>query len=150
MDWYVKGFLKSSLVWLTLGVTSGVAMAAHPVWTVFRVPHVHMVLLGFVTMMIFGVAYHVVPRFAGVQLHSRRAPAWHLGISNVGLALMVGGFSLRAVGLPMGTAMLALGGALSALGAYTFAYVVWRTIDTAPATRSPLPSLQPVALHKIR
>ena len=55
MDWFVKAFLKSSLVWLTLGVTFGFAMAAHPVWTVHRPAHMHMLLLGFVTMMIFGL-----------------------------------------------------------------------------------------------
>ena len=49
MDWFVKAFLKASLVWLVLGVTLGVAMAAHPVWTVYRPAHMHMVLLGFVT-----------------------------------------------------------------------------------------------------
>ena len=63
MQWFVKAFLKASLVWLSLGVTLGVAMAAHPTWTVYRPAHVHMTALGFVTMMIYGVAYHVVPRF---------------------------------------------------------------------------------------
>ena len=73
MTWFVKAFLKSSLAWLALGVTFGVAMAAHPVWTVYRLAHVHMLLLGFVAMMIFGVAYHVIPRFAGFPLHR---PDW--------------------------------------------------------------------------
>ncbi len=50
MDWFVRWFLKASLGWLTLGVTAGVAMAVHPVWTVYRAAHLHMVLLGFVTM----------------------------------------------------------------------------------------------------
>jgi len=129
MEWFVKAFVKASLAWLSLGVTLGVAMAAHPAWTVYRPAHAHMVLLGFVTMMIYGVAYHVIPRFAGFPLHSRRAAAWHWWASNAGLALMVTGFAARAVGAAAGTPVLATGGALSALGAYTFAYVLWRTID---------------------
>ena len=32
MDWFVKAFLKSSLAWLTLGVTLGVAMADGAEW----------------------------------------------------------------------------------------------------------------------
>ena len=60
MEPHVKGFLKASLAWLTLGVTLGVAMAVHPLWTIYRMAHVHMNLLGFVTMMIYGVGYHVV------------------------------------------------------------------------------------------
>ena len=81
MEWFVKAFLKASLAWLALGVTLGLAMAAHPVWTVYRAAHMHMVLLGFVTMMIYGVAYHVIPRFAGFPLHSRRGA----GVLGVGV-----------------------------------------------------------------
>jgi cbb3-type cytochrome oxidase subunit 1 len=129
MEWFVKAFLKASLAWLVAGVTLGVAMAAHPVWTVYRPAHAHMVLLGFATMMIYGVAYHVIPRFSGHVLHSRRAAGAHFWCSNVGLALLVAGFALRAVGASAGTALLATGGLLSAAGAYVFAYVLWRTID---------------------
>ena len=137
MEWFVRAFLKASLAWLALGVTLGVAMAAHPVWTAYRMAHVHMLLLGFVTMMIYGVAYHVVPRFAGFPLHSRRAAAWHWWTSNAGLALMASGFVLRARGgLSAATAVLATGGVLSALGAYTFAYVLWRTLDGPKAMRA--------------
>ena len=73
MEWYVRAFLKASLSWLAAGVSLGVAMAAHPLWTVYRLVHMHMLLLGFVTMMIYGVAYHVIPRFAGFPIHNRRA-----------------------------------------------------------------------------
>jgi cbb3-type cytochrome oxidase subunit 1 len=136
MDWFVKAFLRASLAWLALGVTLGVAMAAHPVWTVYRLAHVHMLLLGFVTMMIFGVGYHVIPRFAGFPLHSRRAPGWHWWISNVGLACMVLGFMTRAAGAELGTPLLALGGSMSAVGAYLFAYLLWRTLDGRPELRA--------------
>ena len=136
MEWFVRAFLKASLAWLALGVSLGVAMAAHPVWTLYRLAHVHMVLLGFVTMMIFGVAYHVVPRFAGFPLRSRRAAIVHWWISNLGLAGMVVGFFLRAHNASFATPVLATGGVLSALGAYLFVYLIWRTIDGPRAMRS--------------
>ncbi len=136
MDWFVKAFLKSSLAWLSLGVSFGLAMAAYPPWTIHRVAHMHMVLLGFVTMMICGVAYHVIPRFGGFPLHSRRIAGWHWWISNAGLALMVAGFVLRASSPTLGTPVLVAGGGLSALGAYLFVYVIWRTVDGTPADRA--------------
>lgn len=144
MDWFVKAFIKASLTWLSLGVSLGVAMGAHPVWTIYRPAHLHMLLLGFVTMMIYGVAYHVIPRFAGIALHSRRVPAWQFVVSNTGLVCMVVGFVLRAHAWPAGTPVLAGGGTLSAVGAYAFAYVIWRTMDasevkpliTTPITRA--------------
>jgi len=129
MEWFVKAFLKASLAWLALGVTLGVAMAVHPAWTVYRLPHVHVLLLGFVTMMIYGVAYHVIPRFTGHALHGRRVAGWHWWLSNVGLALMAAGFALRVHGIAVAAVMLGAGGVLSAAGAYTFAYLAWRTID---------------------
>jgi cbb3-type cytochrome oxidase subunit 1 len=129
MTWFVKAFLKASLAWLALGVTLGVAMAAHPVWTVYRLAHVHMLLLGFVTMMIYGVAYHVIPHFVGFRLHRPALAGVHWWIANVGLVLMASGFVTRVVAPAMGSVILATGGTLSALGAYLFVYVLWRTID---------------------
>ena len=137
MDWYVKAFVKASLAWLALGVTLGVAMAAHPAWIIYRPAHMHMVLLGFVTMMIFGVAYHVIPRFAGFPLHSRKLPGVHWFISNSGLLLMVAGFFVRPAAPATGTPLLVSGGSLAALGAYTFVYVIWRTLNGPAALQEP-------------
>ncbi len=129
MTWFAKAFLKSSLAWLALGVTLGVAMAAHPAWTVYRLAHVHMLLLGFVTMMIYGVAYHVIPHFVGFRLHRPRLAGAHWWIANGGLLLMVAGFVARVRWTAVATVVLATGGTLSALGAYLFVYLIWRTID---------------------
>lgn len=138
MDWFVRAFIKSSLSWLALGVTLGVAIAVHPAWIVYRPAHFHMNLLGFVTMMIFGVAYHVIPRFAGSPLRHRTLAAAHWWIANAGLALMIVGFILRpstAIAAAVPTALLAGGGTLSSLGAYVFGYNIWRTLDGSHAER---------------
>lgn len=140
MEWFVRAFLKTSLAWLVAGVTMGGAMAVYPLWTVYRSAHMHTLLLGFVTMMIYGVAYHVIPRFTGFPLHSRRAPVLHLWMSNVGLALMVAGFVTRASHAVAGTVVLSTGGALSAVGAYLFAYVIWRTLDGPRALQRARPA----------
>ena len=135
MDWFVRRFIKSALAWLGLGVTLGVAMAVHPLWIIYRPAHVHMNLLGFVTMMIFGVGYYVLPRFFGHPLHSKRLAGAHWWLSNAGLALMVVGFfmapHLGAGSIPV----LATGGVLSALGAFAFIFNIWRTIDGQPTPR---------------
>lgn len=132
MDWFVRAFLKSSLAWLAIGVTLGVAMAAHPAWALYRPAHLHMNVLGFVAMMIFGVAYHVIPRFTGHPLHAPKLAGAHWWIANVGLVLFSVGFVLRVtIGVPpaLSAAVLTCGGMLSALGAYAFVYNLWRTID---------------------
>jgi hypothetical protein len=129
MDWFVKAFLKASVSWLAVGVTLGVAMGAHPAWSIYRTAHLHMLLLGFVAMMIFGVAYHVIPRFAGNPLRSSGLAGAHWWLANLGLAVMVAGFVLRAQGKPVSSWLLGIGGGAAASGAYIFAILVWRTLD---------------------
>ena len=116
-----------------MGVSLGVAMAVHPMWIIYRPAHVHMNLLGFVTMMIFGVAYYVVPRFFGHPLYSKRLAGGHWLLSNVGLALMVVGFVMAPHVGERSVPVLTTGGVLSALGAFAFIFNIWRTID-GPAT----------------
>ena len=131
MDWYVKAFLKASLLWLAAGTTVGVAMATAPRLLAWRPVHLHALLLGFVAMMIFGVAYHVIPRFTGMPLRHPRAAGAHWWIANGGLLLLVTGFALRALAMDGAALLLAAGGSASALGAYLFAFNIWRTIDAA-------------------
>lgn len=123
--------LRSALAWLVLGATLGVAMAVHPAWVAYRPAHLHMMLLGFVTMMIAGVGYHVIPRFASTPLHSTKLAQTHVWLANTGLALMVTGFVLRVHVPREGTWCLALGGTLSASGIYLMAWNLWRTLDAA-------------------
>ncbi len=137
VDWFVRAFLKSSVVWLAAGVSLGVAMALHPVWTVYRAAHLHITLLGFVAMMIFGVAYHIVPRLAAHPLASRSLAGVHWWIANIGLALFAAGLIMRAGAVPYAAAVLGGGAALSAIGAYLFAWVIWRTIDGPRVAATP-------------
>ena len=140
MDWFVKAFLRASLAWLAAGVSLGLAMAVHPAWAVYRAAHLHMNLLGFVAMMIFGVAYHVIPRFTGHPLHSRQLATVQWWLANVGLAAFVAGFIWlpHAMFATRARVLVTAGGVLSAAAAYVFVYNIWRTIDGA-RTKSAVP-----------
>jgi cbb3-type cytochrome oxidase subunit 1 len=127
---FVKWFIRSSLTWLGGGVTLGVAIAIWPRLIVYRPAHVHMNLLGFVTMMIFAVGYHVLPRIAGAPLRWEWLGPVHWWLSNVGLALMVTGFFVLPSSA-MGRWILAPGGTLAAIGAFCFIVNIWRTVDVA-------------------
>lgn len=129
MDWFVKRFLQAALVWLGLGVTMGMAMAVFPDLIIYRPAHAHLNLLGFVTMMIYGVAYHVIPRFFGHPLRNRGLAGAHWWISNSGLVLMVVGFFLTPHSGAEARWVLGAGGVLSAGGAFAFIVNIWRTMD---------------------
>jgi heme/copper-type cytochrome/quinol oxidase subunit 1 len=134
MDPFVRRFIRSSVVWLAIGVLLGVALAWAPGHAlVYRPAHMHANLLGFVSMMIFGVAYHVVPRFVGRPLHAPRLAGAHLWIANAGLTLLVGGWLLRGLGGAYDWPLRG-GAVLSAFGALAFAFNIWRTLgDGRPA-----------------
>lgn len=130
---YVRGFVRSSLAWLGIGVLVGLSMAFVPGEAlVYRPAHVHANLLGFVSMMIFGVAYHVMPRFAGRPLPSQRLPTIHLWLANVGLALLVGGWLVRPSVPGPGDLMIRTGGVVAAAGIALFIGLIWKTVGGPP------------------
>lgn len=132
MDPFVRRFVRASVVWLGVGVVIGLSMAFWPREAiVYRPAHVHANLLGFVSMMIFGVAYHVIPRFSGSPLHNPRLATLHLWVANAGLALMVGGWIGRVWWRGAGESALHLGAVASAVGAALFIFNIWRTLDAA-------------------
>lgn len=135
MEWFVRSFLRASLVWFGLGITLGVAMAFNPVWAVYRALHLHLNLLGFGAMIIFGVAYHVIPRFFGSPLHSRSMAATHWWLSQAGLAVLSIGFLLTPSAVRGAWAVVTAGGMVFSAGSYAFIYNLWRTMEASPAGR---------------
>ena len=91
MDKYAKAFVKSSLIYLGIGTIMGILMLVWPDYrfALMRV-HVHILLLGFMAMMIYGVGYHILPRFMGRPIYSHRLgniQVWIANITLIGLAI---------------------------------------------------------------
>ena len=105
-------------------------MAFSPSHVVYIPAHTHANLLGFVSMMIFGVAYHVLPRFSGRPLTSPKLAMAHVWVANLGLIGQVGGFILRPQFGAPGMALVGIGGTFSALGAFFFIYNIWTTLGS--------------------
>lgn len=132
MEPFVRRFIRSSLIWFLAGGLLGLDQLLRPYAAAAERPaHVHAGLLGFVSMMIFGVAYHTMPRFAGAPLHSRRLAALHVWLANAGVLGLVTGWIVRVQTPLAGRWLLALGAAASAAGGALFVYNIWRTLDAA-------------------
>jgi cbb3-type cytochrome oxidase subunit 1 len=90
MDKYAKAFVKASMIYFGIGAITGMCMILWPDirFTVTRV-HTHINLLGFMAMMIYGVGYHILPRFMGRPVYSHRLgniQVWLANIALVGLS----------------------------------------------------------------
>ncbi len=89
MDRYTKGFVVAALAYFFLAAVLGIWMGGAGTADWVRFAHVHFNLLGWMTMMIYGVGYFILPRFNGRTL---RWPSWlpaHFYIANIGLVGMV-------------------------------------------------------------
>lgn len=140
MEWFVKAFIRASLAWFAAGIALGLAMAVRPQWVVYRPAHAHMNVVGFITMMIFGVGYQLLPRLFGHQLKSRALAIAHWWLANLGLAAMVAGFMLAPHIGARSAPVTAAGGALFTVGAFGFVYNMWRTFNAAEARQRARPA----------
>jgi cbb3-type cytochrome oxidase subunit 1 len=92
-------------------------------------------VVGFITMMVFGVGYQLLPRLFGHKLRSSALAVAHWWFANVGLALMILGFILAPHIGVRSAPVTTVGGSLFALGAFSFVGNMWLTFNAAEARR---------------
>ncbi len=118
------GFLVVAAV-LRVAIAVDAMGVADPAPGLAPLAHVHLLLVGWVCLTIAGAMTQFVPVWSGVALHSRRLAVVQLWL----LALGVTG--LVAAMLAGRLALLPVAGAVLALGFWTFAYNVGRTLLAA-------------------
>jgi nitric oxide reductase large subunit len=115
-------FIAMALVYALLGGALGLAWLAHPAGlpALTLRAHAHLMLVGFVGMMIFGVGLHMLPRFTGRALFSERIADAQFWLANLGLLTMVlGWLTTTPIVSSVGGAALWLSFALFALNVAT-------------------------------
>ncbi len=95
MDRFVRNFIMMSIVYLALAAFFGVVMLANPSYLYLKFIHSHLNMLGWVSMMIYGVGYHILPRFAGKRLKSVKMGEVQFYLANIGLAGMLLFYALQ-------------------------------------------------------
>lgn len=124
-------FIKCALVYFVLAVLIGVYMSyAGPVYPYMQI-HAHFNLLGWMSMMVFGVAYHILPRFSGKPLWSDRLSFIQLWLANIGLIGMAIGWFVRRT--TSSSVLLAIASSAEAVAILFFVINMFKTIKAAPA-----------------
>jgi hypothetical protein len=126
------GFIRSSIVYLLVGVTFGLIMAFPGGYSWLNniglgnanLAHAHSNLLGFMLLMVMGVAYHIFPRFTGNPLKYPQVAWVNFWGCVTGAGGMVLGFLFRGT-LPW---LLPLGGMAEVVGIACFAFNIFQVV----------------------
>ncbi len=121
-------FISAGMIYLLIGTTLGVFFFIVPEIRVLRTVHAHLNLVGFVTFVIFGVAYHILPRFRGRPLYSEVMAWWQFWLANIGLVGLLVMLTVDAYTAVNLRYVQAAFGALLALSMYLFVYNMLRTL----------------------
>jgi len=136
MDRFVKNFIIMSIVYLAISSLFGIFMIQSDRWLALKFVHSHLMLIGWVSFMIYGVGYHILPRFTGRPLKSPAMGEAQFWLANLGLVGMVVFYTLN-VYQPSGTyrTLTAISGLVEALSIFLFFYNMLATI--VPKTEQP-------------
>jgi len=129
MDRFVKGFIVMSIVYLGAAAVLGVCMLANPTLTALKFVHSHLNMLGWVSMMIYGVGYHILPRFMGRPVYSAKIGEVQLYLANISLVAMLVFYTLNAYNPGGGYRTLTVVfGAVQVVAIFLFFYNMLRTL----------------------
>jgi cbb3-type cytochrome oxidase subunit 1 len=117
--------IKIAVVYFLVGITFGLFMSAFHVFDLATV-HVHINLLGWMSLSIIGIIYILVP-----ALGKTTAAKVHFWLHNIGLPMMMISIAIAILGgsevfFPLAT----IGGALTVIGIFFFGYNVLKHLSS--------------------
>lgn len=125
MPTLTRWFLRAAIIHLVLGLALGVALASGALAGGWQPVYVHLLVMGWATQMIFGVALWMFPRHQPLDLTKTDWIGWLcFGSLNLGLALRAAGEpSLGASSMAPATVIAAA--ALQLLAVLAFTIRAW-------------------------
>lgn len=119
--WFYGAALFVLLAGLAVGEAMALRLIEPPGYGKARLAHIHLNLLGFVTLVIIGTMHNLFPTLLNAQLHSPRIARATFFVMPAGIALLIVGFLLTHL-----WTQIAAGGLLL-VGALLFTYNILRT-----------------------
>ena len=131
MEPVIVWYLRMSVFYFVAGALIGVAMLLWPDESIYYISvHAHLNLLGFMSMMIYGVGYHILPKFSGRHIYSTRIMHIQFWAANAGLVGMAVSWPLimRGTAPSLSHDLLVVAGLLSVLSIVLFAVNILKTV----------------------
>lgn len=130
-------FMRLAVIWFAAGVALGVGMGASHSFVMMPV-HVHINLLGWVSMSLFAAFYRIWPQAAQAPL-----ARWHFWLYVPAHLVMMATLAMLYGGMAAIEPVLALSTVVVGAGVLCFAVLVWKYTgapDTEPARAEPQPA----------
>ena len=121
-DRFAARWIVLALVYFVAAVALGVAMAAGHDFRL-RGVHVHLNLLGWVSMALTGLIYRAVPAAAAT-----RFAAWHFGVYQTALPVMMAALAALLLGVGAAEPVVAVSSVAMLVAIVLFALAVWRSV----------------------
>jgi hypothetical protein len=124
-----RWFVKTALVYLVAALVVGIALAADvqlgPRSPALYAVYLHLFVLGWVTQMIFGVAYWMFPRASRERPRGHAGPVWAAYLTlNTGLLIRAAAEPFLGLSVALGR-LLVLSAALQWLAGVLFVFHIW-------------------------
>ncbi len=144
MEKHMRWFIMAALFYLLVGTVLGLGMWFSSAIYFLKFVHVHLMLLGFMAMMIYGVGYFIIPRFNAAVLKWPRAVVPHFWIANIALWGMVTAYSLEVTydRTPFNVLFVVFS-SMQAFGIFMFVFNLILTIAGKKEAAEAAPAAQP-------
>lgn len=126
-----RWYLRAGMVYFLAALASGLVLAVpsvtarHPAFAVFGPTQLHLLTVGWITQVIFGVAYWMFPRFSASRPRGSEPLGWAtLVLLNAGLLCRVAGEPWSRLGHPA-PGLLVASALLQLVAGWAFVFNTW-------------------------
>lgn len=126
--------IQAAFVCLAAGIALGIVFGINRTYgAYFRPLHATLNLWGWVTLLIYGMGYHMLPRFTGRNLSHPALASVQMVLAVTGVVVSAVGYTLYGLALP--NAFVLIPGALcTAVAAVLFAWLMASLLISTPRT----------------
>ena len=129
METFVRRFIIMSIVYLGVAALVVIAMLGSEKAMALKFVHSHLNMLGWVSMMIYGVGYHILPKFMGRQMYSKKIGEAQFWMANIGLIVMLVFYTMNVYNPSQAfVAVTVLAGVLELVSIFLFFYNMLKTM----------------------
>ena len=138
MNKLARLFIKTSLVYLALSMILGVLITIGPGYSFM---HSHFALVGWVSFMLFGLAYESIPRYTSRALFSKNLGMiqfWLANIGLIGLSLsypFMRMYMLKEKDASYAITAVMIFGLIEAISCFIFIYNIWKSIGNTGSSK---------------